>query len=123
MTVLEHTWHECDEEHCMVCEGDLSMCIVCGQAEGTLEEDCPGPKIKKVKVRIAAAVDYEGHWSAIGWDVGSDNKDHNELLMGMAVENLAEDEVRYWVTAELEIPEKPSVKEIKVSKIEQEHTL
>lgn len=29
---------------CMICDGGLSQCSVCGQAENELESTCPGPK-------------------------------------------------------------------------------
>lgn len=45
-TVLElakHHWARCvDCEGCVLCNGGLSVCTVCGGAEGTLPTDCPG---------------------------------------------------------------------------------
>lgn len=58
----EHTWHECDDLDCMVCNGGLLTCTVCGQAEGTLAPSCPGvpkytecPKCNKYAVHMATA--------------------------------------------------------------------
>lgn len=33
---------ECMEGRCMFCSGGLSMCTVCGGAEGSMPTDCPG---------------------------------------------------------------------------------
>lgn len=40
-----HTWHECKQEGCYVCEGGLGWCIVCGAFEGSLLTHCPGFKL------------------------------------------------------------------------------
>lgn len=37
-----HRLHSCNEENCFVCNGGLTLCIVCGGAEGSLPTDCPG---------------------------------------------------------------------------------
>jgi len=104
--LTQHRWHKCEEENCFVCEGGLSLCVVCGQAEGTLGDYCPGPKIKKVKVRIAVGVDCDGSWCACGWGTSNLSKQENDrIMMDAAVENIKEGENRYWVTVELEIPE------------------
>jgi hypothetical protein len=68
-----------------------------------------------VKVKIAVAVDPKGNWVSAGW-VSADDRD----LMDSAVEDLESGEARYWVTAELEIPEIKETKEIEASKIEKE---
>lgn len=39
--VLNHTWHKCDEADCLVCNGGLKWCTVCGGAEITLPRHCP----------------------------------------------------------------------------------
>lgn len=108
--VKEHVWHICGKEGCMVCEGGLSECTVCGQVEGTLEDVCPGPKVKKVKVRIAVGVDSRGSWDACGYGTIKVPNDlsqqiNDDMMMSAAVEDLNEGENRYWVTAELEVPE------------------
>ncbi len=38
--------HEkCTRERCMVCDGGLSICTVCGGFEGSLLDSCPGVKL------------------------------------------------------------------------------
>lgn len=54
----------------------------------------------KVKVRIAVAVDSGGDWNSAGWGSGSD-----EDKMGIACETVANGEARYWLEAELDVPE------------------
>lgn len=41
----DHTLHCCDEEGCMVCEGGLALCTVCGGAEASLPTFCPGRRM------------------------------------------------------------------------------
>lgn len=53
---------------------------------------------KTVKIRVAVAVDPQGDWHAVGW------KDAHDP-MSSAVETIAPGEARYWLTAELPIPE------------------
>lgn len=65
----------------------------------------------KVKVRIAVGVDYNGNWCASGWgeiEYFNDfpQRQNNEIMMDSAIENLEVGENRYWVVAELEVPEK-----------------
>lgn len=55
---------------------------------------------KTVQVRIAVAVDPTGMWNAYG---GGTLKDKD--AMEFAVEVLADGEARYWLTAELPVPE------------------
>lgn len=42
---LHHRW-ECKSDNwgrqCMVCEGNLTLCLTCGGAESSLPTDCPG---------------------------------------------------------------------------------
>lgn len=54
----------------------------------------------KVKVRIAVAVDPSGDWNCAGWSSGSDDD-----KMGIACETVAHGERRYWLEAELDVPE------------------
>ena len=56
--------------------------------------------MKTVKVRIAVAVDPDGDWHACGWSGSSD-----ETMMRTAVDTIAEGERRYWIEAELEVPD------------------
>ena len=52
------------------------------------------------KVRIAVVVDKDGAWAAYGVDRYVDTK-----LMSEASEILGSDGTKYWITAELNIPE------------------
>lgn len=56
--------------------------------------------MKTVKVRIAVAVDPEGNWSSAGWSNGRDGD-----KMGIACETVGTGEARYWLEAELAIPD------------------
>lgn len=58
-----------------------------------------------VKVRIAVAVDAKGEWNACGYSGARSDADK----MDMCVETLADGEARYWLEAELAIPETPTV--------------
>lgn len=54
----------------------------------------------EVKVRIALAVDPDGKWSAQGWPTfESDDWD-------FVVDDLEQGEARYWITAEVDVPER-----------------
>jgi len=58
----------------------------------------------KVKVRIAVAVDPSGKWNACGWR--KDNGDTaGEDAMDCTVDMVGSGEARYWVEAELDVPE------------------
>lgn len=61
--------------------------------------------MKTVKVRIAVAVDRKGDWSSAGWNTSYDDARYARDAFGSAVENLDEGEARYWLEAELPIPE------------------
>jgi hypothetical protein len=60
--------------------------------------------MKTVKVRIAVAVDPSGDWSASGW-LKRDGKVAEGEAMDIAIDGVNEGEARYWVEAELPIPE------------------
>lgn len=62
--------------------------------------------MKTVKVRVAVAVDATGVWNSCGWStaVPSDQPMH------IAVEGVADGEARYWLEAELAVPEVITVK-------------
>lgn len=60
--------------------------------------------MKTVKVRIAAAVRSNGDWIACGWEGIRDGG-----AMDTAIDNAGEDASRYWITAELPVPEVPEV--------------
>lgn len=60
--------------------------------------------MKTVKVRIAVAVGSDGDWIASGWKDARDS-----LVMGAVIGDVGEDASRYWITAELPIPEVPTI--------------
>lgn len=64
---------------------------------------------RTVKVRIAAAIDREGIWSASGHALDHEATwaDYDYILEG-----LEPGERRYWITAELERPEESEVREV-----------
>jgi hypothetical protein len=62
----------------------------------------------KVKVRIAVAVDADGKWAASGWGTQAYSTTR-DLPMEIAIEGVEAGENRYWVEAELEIPETKTI--------------
>lgn len=55
--------HNCDKDwSCPICDGGLSVCKVCGLAEGTLTTDCPGEPVPQNKEDLiyAGELDYRG---------------------------------------------------------------
>ena len=65
---------------------------------------------EKVLVRIALATDKNGAWNAIGWSGGADKK---------MLELVSDGERRYFLTAELELPEAPQVQTCEVESVEE----
>ena len=59
---------------------------------------------KAVKVRVAVGIDKDGNWNAYG---GANATDEDAL--SIAAEPLKHGEARYWLTAELAIPEEKEV--------------
>lgn len=57
---------------------------------------------KTVTVRIAVAVDPTGDWASAGYRDGTD-------LMGDACECIQDGEARYWLTAELTVPDSAEI--------------
>lgn len=57
--------------------------------------------METVKVRIAVAVAPDGSWNASGFSSARDDGDKMEL----AIEPIPDGEARYWLEAELRIPE------------------
>lgn len=55
---------------------------------------------KKVKVRVAVAVDEDGYWCAVG-----DSRSSEEDSMHYASHRVSNGENQFWLEAELEIPE------------------
>lgn len=60
--------------------------------------------MKTVKVRIAVAVDSSGNWSASGWKGASD-----DYAVSDVIDTVGECVSLFWVTAELPVPEMPTV--------------
>ena len=56
--------------------------------------------MKNVKIRIAVAIDPSGEWNSCGYS-GSSDKDK----MDICVDPLVEGEARYWLEADLMVPE------------------
>lgn len=60
-----HRLHECDREDCYPCSGGLSLCTVCGGAEGSMPYSCPGVKMteKQQDDVMAQRFDFiHGEW-------------------------------------------------------------
>lgn len=52
-------------ESCIVCDGGLGICTVCGGAEGSLTTDCPGVKMtpEQDEAVYACKLDFkDGKW-------------------------------------------------------------
>ena len=60
--------------------------------------------MKTVKVRIAVTVDSDGNWIACGWEGVRDGD-----AMNTAIDCAREGASRYWIIAELPVPEVPEV--------------
>ena len=60
--------------------------------------------MKTVKVRIAVAVDPDGDWNASGW-LKPDGSPAAEEAMDIALGEVKESAARYWIEAELPLPE------------------
>jgi hypothetical protein len=58
--------HNCDPDlHCNICDGGLSLCMICGGAEGALPTHCPGVKMTSDQIELVydGKLDYiEGQW-------------------------------------------------------------
>ena len=63
--------------------------------------------MKTIKIKIAVAIDASGKWSASGW--GVENKPCKDVPMDIAVEGVKEGGRRYWVEAEIEVPEELTI--------------
>lgn len=59
---------------------------------------------KTVRVRIAVAIDPAGRWNSCGWWAGSDAE-----KMALVGEVLNEGESRFWLEADLPVPEVPVI--------------
>lgn len=62
---LAHSFHHCGSDDCPICRGGLSLCEVCGGAEGTLTTDCPGVPLNRIQEEEVAkqSIDFrDGIW-------------------------------------------------------------
>ena len=69
---------------------------------------------EKVKIRFAAAIDSKGTWVVSGYS-GCDDDD----MIFSAIEFVEPGERRYWLTAELELPDVPQVQTCEVESVEE----
>ncbi len=49
---MQHKFHKCDKENCIICSGNLKACDVCHVAEGGLPTECPGTAIPGNLVKL-----------------------------------------------------------------------
>lgn len=59
--------HSKDEyfRSCMICDGGLALCKVCGGIEGALPSECPGTKMTSIQIEHVYAGDIDfrnGAW-------------------------------------------------------------
>jgi hypothetical protein len=62
--------HEkCTTANCMICDGGLSLCTVCGGLEGGLPTECPGEQMTMDRQQEV----YEGKIDFVGgaWNTGT----------------------------------------------------
>ena len=78
---MKHQWSKCNcnKYNCVICEGNLSICAVCGAAEGELTTECPGVKMTpdQKKGAYTGNLDYyNGEWTRKTWrcSCGRENK-------------------------------------------------
>lgn len=58
----------------------------------------------KQKIRIAVAIDRNGHWASGGWYSGNEIKD--ETTLNFIIDSMAENILKiYWIETEIDIPE------------------
>lgn len=63
----------------------------------------------KVRVRIAVAVDPRGDWNAAGWDCSYPAEVYDRKAMEVACEGVLDGSARYWLEADLDVPEVPTI--------------
>lgn len=44
------THKDCEIQNCLICDGGLAICSVCGGAEGALTTDCPGIQLESYQL-------------------------------------------------------------------------
>jgi hypothetical protein len=67
-TAKRHVQHKCSDENCVVCNGGLSLCKVCGGAESSMPTECPGAKMTPEQAAAvqAGTIDFQGgQWCAL----------------------------------------------------------
>lgn len=60
--MTSHTFEKhdnCTDPYCRICSGGLSICIVCGGAEGSLTTHCP---MKRIPERFLDKMIYQDGW-------------------------------------------------------------
>jgi hypothetical protein len=61
-----HVLHSCTDERCQICIGGLSLCNVCGGAEGSLPTECPGVRMTEQQEELvyAGVLNFiDGQWN------------------------------------------------------------
>ena len=76
---MEHVFYKCPPNSmcmernvpCIYCDGGLSLCTVCNQAEGELTETCPGPKTKNTMPtsRCLETIEKVREWTEVEREV------------------------------------------------------
>jgi len=63
------THTECQVPHCMLCEGGLFLCSICGALEGALLPKCPGRRLTMDEhdVNYRHYCDYTGPFVGSRW--------------------------------------------------------
>lgn len=64
-----HHWARCTNKECTgcsLCHGGLSVCTICGGAEGSLPTDCPGERMTPQQINdvYAGELDWQ---KGTGW--------------------------------------------------------
>lgn len=64
---------------------------------------------KTVRVRIAVAVIPNGEWACAGWSTSHSAASYANDAFGRAVDSLESGEARYWIEADIPIPETQTI--------------
>ena len=72
MDMTAHTLHNCGAWDCRICEGGLSLCMVCGGAEASMPKECPGVEMTPEQADAVQSGDLDYH----GWAMVEKGKDH-----------------------------------------------
>lgn len=63
---MKHVWEKhtnCEEQSCIICDGGLAVCTVCGLVDGCLTTDCPGEPV----YRSHGEAVYQGELDYVEW--------------------------------------------------------